>query len=70
MNTCIESNVAAYVETNRIKKSDLAKKSSLSVQAMSLVLNGKRKLSAGEYVAVCDALCVPYDFFIRERLAS
>lgn len=55
-----------YIQDNHIPQNKLACKSGLSENQVSLVLNGKRKLYADEYVRICDALCVAYDRFAQE----
>lgn len=59
----LERNIQAYIKQNGISQKQLCIKTGITENALSLALNGKRKLSAGEYVSLCRALCVPYDRF-------
>lgn len=59
----IEERIGAYVKENNIKQKTLSTKTGISENALSLVFNGKRKLSADEYISICDAVCVAYDKF-------
>ena len=63
----IGENINNFVVENRIPKGRLAKKSGMTENALSLSLNGKRKLNAEEYLNICDALCVSYDFCIKRH---
>ncbi len=54
-----------YVVQNQISQKTLAVKSGMTENQLSLSLNRKRKLLADEYIKICDALCVPYDKFIK-----
>lgn len=60
----IEKEICKYVKNNNVPQKLLASKSGMTENAMSLMLNGKRKLSADEYIRICDALCVPLERFI------
>lgn len=62
MNLC--KRIAEYVRENNISQKKLCERSGITENALSLVLNGKRRLEAGEYIAICNALCVPYDRFV------
>ena len=53
------------VVQNQISQKTLAVKSGMTENQLSLSLNRKRKLLADEYIKICDALCVPYDKFIK-----
>lgn len=66
----ISARISNYISKNGIIKKFIAKKSSIPVNALSLSLNGKRKLSVDEYVRLCDALNVTYDFFIKDANPS
>ena len=62
----INESIRNYVETNLISQRTLALKAGLNSDTLSKVLNGKRRLLADEYIRICDALCVPYDLFVRK----
>lgn len=57
--------ISEYVVKNQIQQKLLAIKSDMTENQLSLSLNSKRKLLADEYIRICDALCVPYDKFIK-----
>lgn len=63
----VEAQVKDFVKENKISQKLLAQKSGLTENALSLILNGKRKLTADEYISICDALCVPYERFVPEN---
>lgn len=56
-----------YIEEKGIKQSAIVKKTGMKKQALSDSLNGKRQISADEYVSICDALDVTPDFFTQEQ---
>lgn len=58
-------NINRYLEEQGIKKKHLAEKAQITENALNLVLKGKRRLLADEYVRVCLALGVPFDKFIN-----
>lgn len=60
----ISEHIAEYFATRGIKQKTVAEAIGLSAAAMSEMLAGRRKLSADEYVAICDFLEVPYSRFI------
>lgn len=55
--------IAEYLDEREIKQSLLVKKTTLTRDAVSNVLNGKRKLEVEEYAEICKALNVSFDFF-------
>lgn len=59
--------VREYIEEKGIKQSAIVKKTGMKKQALSDSLNGKRQISADEYVSICDALDVTPDFFTQEQ---
>ena len=59
----LASNIKRYISEAGIKQSVLAQKSSITENALTLSLNGKRRLAADEYVRLCRALGVGLDFF-------
>lgn len=54
-----------YLVKNQIPQKLLASKSLMTENQLNLSLNNKRKLLADEYIKICDALCVPYDKFVK-----
>lgn len=51
-----QSNVADYVRNMGIKQSWLAQKTGLTDNMISGILNGKRKMTADEFVRICKAI--------------
>lgn len=54
----INKRIAKIVEERGIKQSFLCEKTGLSADAISSLLRCKRKISAGEFLDICDALGV------------
>ncbi|PNT92831.1 helix-turn-helix transcriptional regulator [Clostridium thermosuccinogenes] len=60
--------IEKFMEENDIKQVSLCEKAGLTEHCISLALKGKRRLSIDEYVKICTALNVPYEyFFIKSR---
>lgn len=64
------SAIISYLEDNGITQAHLAERTGITTNAINLSLNGKRKLTADEYIKICDALKVPYDFFVEKSNIS
>lgn len=62
--------VREYIEEKGFKQAAIARKASMTKQALSESLNGKRQITADEYVRICDALGVSTNFFTQERDSS
>lgn len=62
----IRKRIANYMEQNGIKQIHLSQKTGISPQAISSLLRGDRNLDVEEYAKICDALNVPYDYFMPE----
>ena len=65
MNT--ERRIKAYLEANGITQSSLSRRTGISTDKLCLLLNGKRKLTVGEYELICRALCVRVGEFLEPR---
>lgn len=65
----LAKNIKTYLENNYISKKLIADKTGMTQNAVSLSLNGKRKLTADEYVSICKALNVPLDTFLTAKSA-
>ena len=52
----VQSKVAQYIEEQGIKQSWLAQKTGLTDNMISGILNGKRKMTADEFVRICKAI--------------
>lgn len=59
----IVEEIAKYISNRRIKQKYLAEKTGLSKQSICNMFSGKRKLGLDEYIKICDALQVKYDYF-------
>lgn len=62
----LQSNISEYLKSKGITQSFLAEHTGMTANALNLALNGNRKLVADEYIKICNALEVPYDFFINK----
>ena len=62
----VQSKVAQYLEEQGIKQSWLAQKTGLTDNMISGILNGKRKMSADEFVCICKALGKNPNDFMEE----
>ena len=59
----VQSRVAQYVKEAGIKQSFISEKTGLSENVISLIFNGKRKMSADEFAKICKAISkAPNDF--------
>lgn len=59
--------IKKYLNENKMTIKDLAEKSGINVRILYGVFNNKRKLSADEYIAICNALNVSPDFFVSVK---
>lgn len=59
-----------YIENTGVKQKAIAYKAGLVESKLSLSLQGKRKLEAGEYASICNALGVPMNKFLKPRLVD
>ena len=55
--------IKRYLDENGIKYTFLAEKLGISMNILSPILNGKRKISADEYLEICRVLDLPLEFF-------
>ena len=62
--------IAEYLKENGITQAILCKKTGLSIYCISSALKYKRKFSIDEYVKICIALNVMYDFFYQKAYGS
>lgn len=59
--------ISTYMDEKGIMQATMASAIGMSKAAMSQTLNGKRTLTADEYVAICDFLEVPYSKFTEGK---
>lgn len=55
--------VKKYLDENGIKYSYLSEKIGMPMNTLSLLLNGKRKMSVEEYFMICEVLELPVNTF-------
>ena len=60
----IAENISTYLKSNGIRQSHVAESVGLHSQTFSNVMNGKRRLTAEEYVAICRTLGKSTEFFV------
>lgn len=58
--------IKRYLDEKGIKSTHVCERSGITQNALTLTLNGKRKMLADEYVAICRVLGVPLNFFVPE----
>lgn len=63
----ITKRIAKYIKDNGLIQSAIARKAGMTKQAMSDSMRGVRRLTADEYVAICDALGKSLDFFAQDQ---
>lgn len=56
-----------YIEDAGMKQKSIAEKTGLDESKLCLILQGKRKLEAGEYANICKILKVPMSKFVKEK---
>lgn len=63
----LQNAIAEYLQANGITQTFVSEKSGITSNALNLALNGKRKLSADEYIRICDVLKLPYGYFVTHK---
>lgn len=61
----VQRRVRDYLQQVQVKQSWLARRMNLSEGALSLILAGKRKLTADELERLCAVLCVSAEMFVK-----
>lgn len=59
--------VRDYIDDEGIKYTVIAKKTGMRLDAISMIMQGKRKLGADEYVSICEAIRVPPEKFLHSN---
>ncbi len=59
--------IKSYLKEKGIKQVHLAKKTGISIQGISSILNLKRKLTIDEYELICNSLNVSYEYFFDTK---
>ena len=62
--------IADYIREANIKQSAIAKKTGMTPQSISSIVNRKRGVAADEYYFICEALGLPLDFFFPKKEAQ
>ena len=65
MRKIVREAIAKYLEENGIKQNHLASKIDMSPVTFNTIINGSRKIDIEEYVKICNALGVSYEFFLQ-----
>ncbi len=55
--------IKEYISSAGLKFISIAEKTNIPVNTFSAMMNGKRKITAEDYFAICSALNVPLDTF-------
>ena len=61
----IYQKISKYITENGIKQKYISEKSGIPENALSMILNGKRKLDADEFVEIILVLGVDANYFIN-----
>lgn len=59
--------IKKYMEANGIKQNYISEKTSIPENILSMIFNGKRKLSADEMVSIISALGADANLFINQQ---
>lgn len=62
--------IKTYLDDNGIRYTHVSEKTGIPMDILSLLLNGKRKVEATEYFAICDALHVPLTKFADDGVSA
>lgn len=57
--------IKTYIEENGIKQNYLSEKTGIPENTLSIILNGKRRLSADEFVSIILVLGVDPNYFLK-----
>ena len=66
--TPIYARLKAYVDEKGISQKLMAENMNTTESRVSLLLNGKRKMTVDDYVRVCKAIAVPPTKFFEESI--
>lgn len=55
--------ISEYLNNKGIKKTFLARKLDMNINTLATMLNGTRKITIEEYVSICKALEVDFNYF-------
>jgi len=57
--------IAKYIDENGITQSSLCEKTGLPEQTVKMSFCGEKKMSIEEYIVICTALDVSYEYFFK-----
>lgn len=60
-----QQSIKTYIDSKGLKQSHIAEKTGIKTDVLCNILNNKRKLLVDEYCIICEALEVPFDFFVK-----
>lgn len=63
----LAENIKSYLDDNYISQKLIVAETGMTQNAVSLSLSGKRKLTADEYISICQALNVPLETFLTAK---
>ncbi len=58
--------IGEYIKRSGMKQKAIAERAGMSMQQMSDICNGRRRIEAVEYFRICEALGVDLDYFRKE----
>ena len=58
--------IKSYLDANGLKYKAVAEKSEIDYAAFVNILSGNRTLKADELLRICEALDVPFDYFVEK----
>lgn len=61
----IAEKIKSYIDAKGIKQSAISRGTGINSTSLSLSFSGKRRLTAEEFVLICDFLEVPYGKFVE-----
>lgn len=64
----LAANIHSFIkDSDFITQKDICDALGMSYAWLSNILTGKNRLAADDYIAICDFIGVPYDFFVDAR---
>ncbi len=63
----IVEEIARYIDENEISRTYLSERTGMSEQMVKQSIWGKKKMSIEEYLRICAALGVSYEYFFNMR---
>lgn len=59
--------IKEYIFDVGLKQKVIAERMGISDTQFSAIMNGNRRIEAGEYATLCNILNVPFDKFVKEK---